>query len=170
MTTQHLIHKWFIYTLGLLPIWMLDCYILCRYPVLGVTPILLPLVVSAVATMEGQISGGAFGMWVGFLWTTTYPVAPGGMIFFLTLFGFLAGKWVQFGLQKGFLGYIICTLAILVAVEFLWIWGFLWRGYGTSMELVSMAGRQVILTLMYTPLVYVLFGKIFRKVGGNRLA
>lgn len=131
---------------------------------------LLPLAVTAVATMEGQIGGGAFGMWVGFLWETTYPVAPGGMIFFLTLFGFLAGKWVQFGLQKGFFGFFICAVAMLVAVEFLWIWGWVWRGFGTSVELVSLAGKQVILTLLYTPWIYLLFRKIFGKVGGNKLA
>lgn len=165
-----MIRKWLVYSLGLLPLWMLDCYILARYPMYGVTPLLLPLIVSAVATLEGRLAGGTFGMWVGFLWETTYPVAPWGMIFFLALFGFLAGAWVQYGLQKGFVGFFICTLAMLSGVEFLWMFGWLLLGKGTTMTLLALSGKQILLSLCYTPLVYLVYQKIFKKVGGNKLA
>lgn len=169
MTTQHLMHKWFIYNIGLLPVWMLDCYILSRYPVLAVTPLLLPLVVSAVATLEGDLAGGSFGMWVGFLWETTYPVAPGGMIFFLTLFGYLIGVWSRFGLKKGFLGFFISSMGVLICVEALWTLDWFLRGKNTQYTLY-LAGKQVALSLCYSPLVYGIYYKIFRKVGGNKLA
>ena len=32
MTRRHFIDKWFIYALGLVPIWLLDTCILPRYP------------------------------------------------------------------------------------------------------------------------------------------
>lgn len=170
MTRRHLIHKWFAYGLGLLPLWMLDCYILTRYPVEGVTPILLPLVVTAVATLEGRFYGGAFGLWVGFLWATTYPISQVWMIFFLTLFGFLAGAWVESGLQKGFIGYLICGIATLTGVEVIQIAGSLLHGRGDLVLLTALAGKEMMLSICYTPVVYLVFQLVFKKVGGNRLA
>ena len=48
MTRRDLMHKWLIYTLGLVPIWLLDAYILPRFPLFDTTPILLPVAVVAV--------------------------------------------------------------------------------------------------------------------------
>ena len=38
MTRQDLIHKWAVYALALLPVWLLDSCILPRFPLFGVTP------------------------------------------------------------------------------------------------------------------------------------
>ena len=51
MTRRDLFHKWFAYALGLLPVWVLDAYILPRYPLYGASPMLLPLAVAAVAVV-----------------------------------------------------------------------------------------------------------------------
>lgn len=55
MTRRDQIYKWCIYALGLFPIWVLDAFVLSRYPLLGITPTLLPLAVSAVAVLEGVL-------------------------------------------------------------------------------------------------------------------
>lgn len=170
VTRQLLMKKWLMYGFGLFPIWFLDCFVLGRYPIEGATPMLLPLTVAAVATLEGRLAGGAFGMWVGFVWETTYPGGWGGLIFVLTLFGFLAGAGVEKVLQKGFLGFFISGFGILVGVETLTILAWMLTGHGNHLELVALAGRQVALSILYTPLVYVIFRKIFSKVGGTRLA
>ena len=62
MTRRDLIHKWLVYALGLLPLWLLDDYILPRYPLFGVTPMLLPVAAAAVAVLEGAYAGAGFGM------------------------------------------------------------------------------------------------------------
>lgn len=170
MTRENFMKKWLFYALGLLPIWMLDCYFLSRYPVYGTTPILLPLAVAAVATMEGQLPGGVFGMWVGFLWATTYPTDYALMIFLLTLFGYLAGTGVQYVLKKGFFGFFICSLSILLGVELCLALGHLLKGRANEVEVVTLAGKQIALTLLYSPLVYGIFRRIFALVGGNKLA
>lgn len=169
MTRRDQIYKWIIYALGLLPIWLLDCYFLSRYPVEGTTPMLLPLTVAAVATLEGQMAGGIFGMAVGFLWETTYPQGFGAMIFVLTLFGYYGGKGVQYVLKKGFFGYFISSTAILLGVETLIVLSWLVTGKANQVELIPLAGKQMVLTLLYSPLVYWIFQKVFKKVGGNRL-
>ena len=40
MTRRDQIYKWCIYALGLFPIWVLDAFVLSRYPLLGITPTL----------------------------------------------------------------------------------------------------------------------------------
>lgn len=170
MTRQHLIHKWLVYALALIPIWMLDCYVLGRYPISGATPMLLPLAVAAVATLEGPTAGGAYAMGVGFLWETTYPGGTGFLIFYLTVLGSLCGAGVKYILQKGFFGYFICAATILVAVELAWVLAWLLAGTGSWEEIFPLALRQTGLSLCYTPLVYLIFRRVFRKVGGTRLA
>ena len=49
MTRRDLFHKWLFYALALAPVWLLDAQILPRLPLFGVTPMLLPLALTAVA-------------------------------------------------------------------------------------------------------------------------
>ncbi len=170
MTRRHLIHKWLQYTLALLPIWMLDCFVLGRYPIYGTTPMLLPLAVAAVATLEGSVAGAGFAMGVGFLWETTYPGGTGFLIFYLTLLGSLCGAGVQYILQKGFFGYFICATMTLVAVSAIKVFAWVVSAQGTWLEILPLASTQVAITLAYTPLIYLIFRRVFKKVGGNRLA
>ena len=62
MTRQDQMYKWSIYALGLLPIWILDAYLLGRYPIMGVKPMLLMLAVVTVAVLEGALAGAGFGL------------------------------------------------------------------------------------------------------------
>ena len=49
-----MLYKWTIYGLALLPVWWLEVFVLNRFPVLGVFPMLLPLAGVAVAVLEGE--------------------------------------------------------------------------------------------------------------------
>ena len=82
MTRRDLIHKWSVYALGLLAVWVLDAYILPRYPLLGVSPMLLPPALAAVAVLEGAYAGTGFGLAVGLLWELAYPGGFGGLVLF----------------------------------------------------------------------------------------
>ena len=83
MTRQDQIYKWFVYALGLLPLWLADAYLLGRWLPVGTRPLLLLLSVVTVAVMEGATAGAGFGFGVGMLWVFGYPNVHGGMIFFL---------------------------------------------------------------------------------------
>ena len=56
-----MLYKWTIYGLALLPVWWLEVFVLNRFPVLGVFPMLLPLAGVAVAVLEGTLAGAGFG-------------------------------------------------------------------------------------------------------------
>ena len=49
MTRQDFLYKWFFYGLSLLPVWWLELFVLSPVPLLGATPMLLPLCFAAAA-------------------------------------------------------------------------------------------------------------------------
>lgn len=170
MTRQDQIVKWLVYTLGLLPVWILDAYILGRYPLFGVHPVLLPLAVVAVAVMEGATAGAGFGLGVGLLWALGYSSVSGGMVLFLVLAGMLAGSAAQYALTQGFAGCLICSAGVLAALEGLHL---LWEIFTQTAPLpvlLEVAGKEFCWSLAWTPLVYLVFRLVFHKVGRDKLA
>ena len=104
MTRSDFIIKWGVYTLALVPVWILELYVLSRYPLFGVKPMLLPLAVVAVAVLEGSTAGGGFGLFVGVLCDACYHDTFGGMTLGLCLVGVIIGEFLA--AQRG-LGYLI---------------------------------------------------------------
>ena len=153
MTRRDFIRKWTVYALGLLPIWLLDAYILPRMPLWGTVPMLLPLAVAAVAVLEGAYSGTGFGLAVGLLWELAYPGGFGGQVFFLALAGMAMGAVSQYALSQSFLGCLLCSAGVL-----------------GLLDLLRVAAPEFLWSLAWTPPVWLLFRAIYHKVGGNRLA
>ena len=161
MTRRDQIYKWCIYALGLFPIWVLDAFVLSRYPLLGITPTLLPLAVSAVAVLEGALPGSGFGLAVGLLWT---------LVFGMALAGFLVGIVSQYALNQNFLGCLICSAAVLAVQEVVRLLAGLFTQIAPIQSLLQVAVPEFLWSLCWMPLVYLIFRSIFRRVGGTRLA
>ena len=170
MTRRDFIRKWTVYALGLLPIWLLDAYILPRMPLWGTVPMLLPLAVAAVAVLEGAYSGTGFGLAVGLLWELAYPGGFGGQVFFLALAGMAMGAVSQYALSQSFLGCLLCSAGALAAID---LWRIAVRLFVRSAGWTSMlrvAVPEILWSLAWTPLVYLIFHAVYRRVGGSRLA
>ena len=144
VTTRDQIHKWFFYALGLFPVWVLDAFVLNRIAPFGVIPMLLPLAVVSVAVLEGAYAGAGFGLAVGLLWELSYPGGFGGLVFGMTLAGMVLD-----GLQ--------ILRALFIQLD-------------TLDVLLQVAVPEVLLSLCWTPVVYLIFRLIYRRVGGTRLA
>lgn len=170
MTRRDQIHKWLIYSLGLLPVWLLDAYILPRYPIAGISPMLLPLAAAAVAVLEGAYAGTGFGMGIGLLWELTYPGGFGGLVFGMALAGMLMGAVSQYVLSQSFPGCLICSAGILAALDGLRIARGLLVHAAQLSELLQVAVPEFLCSLVWTPLIWLLFRTIFNKVGGTKLA
>lgn len=170
MTTRDSIHKWFIYALALLPIWILDGMILPRYPIMGVTPMLLPTAVASVALLEGGYCGTAFGMAVGLLWELAYPGGFGIMVMSMALAGMLIGIIAQYVLSQGFPACLLCTGCVLVVMDGLRMLKGLITHSATFSAMLEVAIPEVILSLLWTPVVWLIFRAVFRRVGGTKLA
>ena len=171
MTRRDLVHKWLIYTLGLLPVWVLDACILPRFPLFGtVAPMLLPLAVSSVAVLEGACAGTGFGMAVGLLWELAYPGGFGGLVFYLALAGMAMGAVSQYALSQSFAGCLICSAGVLGLLDLLRVGLRLFINAAGLTALLQVAVPEFLWSLAWTPLVWLLFRFIYNRVGGTKLA
>lgn len=170
MTRRNLIHKWLVYALGLLLVWLLDAYILPRYPLWGITPMLLPSAVVAVSVLEGAYAGTGFGLGVGLLWELAYPGGFGGLVVAMALVGTVTGGAAQYILSQSLPGCLLCTVAVLAVLDGLRIAQGLITETATLPVLLQIAVPECLLSLAWTPVVYLLFRTIYRRVGGTKLA
>ena len=170
MTTRDQVHKWFFYALGLFLVWVLDAYVLNRITFFGVIPMPLPLAVVSVAVLEGAYAGAGFGLAVGLLWELAYPGGFGGLVFGMTLAGMVVGAASQYVLSQNFFSCLLCSAVVLGAQDSLQVLWALFIQRDTLDVLLQVAVPEVLLSLCWTPLVYLLFRLIFNRVGGNRLA
>ena len=170
MTRRDLIHKWLVYALGLLPLWLLDDYILPRYPLFGVTPMLLPVAAAAVAVLEGAYAGAGFGMAVGLLWELAYPGGSGILVFGMTLAGMLTGSIAQYALSQSFVSCLLCSAGVLAMIDGARIVRYLFVQAETLDVLLQVAASEISVSLCFTPFIYLLFRMVFRRVGGTKLA
>lgn len=170
MTRRDLIQKWLTYGCGLLPVWLLDAYILPRYPVFGVSPMLLPLAAAAVAVLEGAYAGTGFGLVVGLLWELAYPGGFGALVITMAVAGMVFGAVSQYALSQSFPTYFICSGGILIFLDGARIFRGLLTDMAALPALLRVAAPEILLSLLWSPLVWLLFQRVYRRVGGTRLA
>ncbi len=170
MTRQDLIQKWLIYALGLVPVWLLDAYIFPRFPLFGVSPMLLPAAAAAVAVLEGAQAGTGFGLAVGLLWELAYPGGFGGLVLFMALAGMLIGTVSQLVLSQSAIGCLVCSGAVFLALDGLRIFRGLINNTANVSSMLEVAVPEVLLSLVWTLPIWLLFRFIFNRVGGDKLA
>lgn len=170
MTRRDQIHKWFFYALALVPVWLVDEYILNRIPLFGVIPMLLPLAVVAVAVLEGSVPGTGFGMAVGLLWELAYPGGSGILVFGMAVAGMLTGSIAQYALSQSFISCLLCSAGVLAMIDGARILRALFIQMDTLDVLLQVAVPEILISLCFTPFIYLLFRMVFRRVGGTKLA
>lgn len=156
MTRRDFITKWLIYALALLPVWFLEVYLLNRIKVFGVSPMLLPLAAVAVAVLEGSTAGGGFGLAVGILCDAVYGTG-GAMTLGITLLGAGAGITAQYLLRQNLVGCLLCSALALLAIDFCRVAWRLVAGVAGLPALLRVAVPEILWSLAFVPLVYVLF-------------
>lgn len=170
MTRRDQIHKWFFYTLALIPVWLVDEFILNRIPLFGIIPMLLPLAVVAVAVLEGAVPGAGFGMAVGLLWELAYPGGSGILVFGMALAGMLTGSIAQYALSQSFVSCLLCSAGVLGMIDGARILRALFVQSETLDVLLRISTAEIVVSLCFTPFIYLLFRMVFRRVGGTKLA
>lgn len=170
MTRKNYIVKWLSYLLALLPVWFLEAAVLRRLPFFGAFPVLLPLAAVAVAVLEGPVSGAGFALAVGVLCGAAYYKTGAGMIIGMTLIGAGTGLVTQYGLRQNFWGFLLCSGGALIALDTLRVLRRLFLGMAPLAPLLKVAVPEVLWSLAFSPLVYILFRSVYRRVGGTALS
>lgn len=163
MTTRDFIIKWLAYALALLPAWFAQCFLLSGFPLYGIKPMLLPLCAMAISTLEGPVAGAGFGLAAGMLFDAAVPGTPGVMTFLMALLGMGAGILTRYALRQDLLGCFLCSAGALVIIDALRILPRIFRGYPLP-AMLRVAGREILWSLCFTPLVYLLFRWVFNRV------
>lgn len=164
MTRQDFFIKWGVYALALLPVWFCEVYILSRVPVLGVTPMLLPLAAVCVAVLEGAAAGGGFGLAVGVLCDAVYFGTDGAMTIGICLIGVGAGVLAQYALRQDLVGCLLCALLALVAIDAVRTAAFLLSGRAALPALLKVAVPEILWSMVFVFPVYALFLWVYRRV------
>lgn len=162
------VFKWFLYALGVVPVWILETMVLNRLPVFGVIPVLLPLAGVAVALWEGPVPGGVFGLCLGVAADAIYPGVPGGMTLGLALLGCLVGLMTENGVRQNFFGYLLCAGVCMLLMDGVRVaWGAV-SGLGPLDALALVGIKEALWSLCFTLLIYPIFKRIHRKTAGSR--
>lgn len=164
MTTKDFVTKWLAYGLMLLPVWFLECFVLSRFLVFGVKAALLPLAAVAVAVLEGGAAGAGFGLAVGILYDTAVPGMPGAMTLALALIGLGAGLLAQYALRQDLLGCLICSALAMGIIDAGRIIARLFTRSAPLEAMAGVAGREILWSLCFVPLIYLMFRWVFRRV------
>lgn len=164
MTRQDVIIKWLFYALALLPVWWLELFVLNRFPVLGVSPMLLPVAAVTVAVLEGAVPGAAFGLAVGVLCDAVYFGSWGGMTLGLCLIGWGAGAAAQYVLSRNFGGCLLCAAAALLSIDAVRVAAGLFTGLAPLPALLGVALPEILWSLCFTCLLYPWFSWVRRRV------
>lgn len=164
MTRRDHILKWLLYGLGLLPILVLELYILPRFPIFGIIPTLLPVAAVTAAVLEGPTAGAGFGLFVGILSDALIPGTPGAMTFALALLGLCAGAAARYGIRQDLPGCLLCSSCALILIALVRVLYFLLRGAAGPGVLLATAVPEIIWSLVFLPLIYGIFHWIFQRV------
>ena len=143
MTRQDFLIKWGVYALALVPVWFLELFVLNRFPLFGVAPMLLPLAAVCVAA---------------------YFNTDGAMTVGLCLIGVGAGALAQYVLRQNLVGCLLCSFAALALIDGVRIAARLLAGRGELAAMLGLAGREILWSLVFVFPVYALFLWVFRRV------
>ncbi len=164
MTTKDFCIKWLAYALALLPVWFAESFLLSAIPIFGVKPMLLPLAAVAVATLEGAAGGAGFGLAVGALMDAILPGIPGVMVALMTLLGLGTGLLSRYVLRQNLFGCLLCSALTLAVIDLGRVAARLVTGAAPLSVLLSLAGREILWSMCFAPLVYGLFLWVFNRV------
>ncbi len=164
MTRRDFVLKWLLYALALLPVLVLNLYVFPRFPLRGTIPTLLPLAAITVAVLEGPAGGAGFGLFVGILSDALIPGLSGPMTFVLCFLGLLAGIAARYGVRQNLLGCLICSSTSLFLINLIKVLFALIRSYAPLLTLTKVVVPEIIWSLVFLPLIYVIFLWVYRRV------
>ena len=164
MTTQDFFINWGGSGPAPQPVWFGAGPLLNRIPILGVTPMLLPLAAVAVAVLEGTVAGAGFGLAVGILCDAVYFGTNGAMTLGICVAGMLAGALAQTLLRQNLLGCLLCSLLALAAIDGVRILTRLLLGKGELGAMLSLAGREILISMIFVFPVYAMFLWVYHRV------
>lgn len=169
MTREAFWFKWFWYAMAVVPVWLLEDLVFSRFSFFGTRPVLFPLVVVAVAVLEGSAGGAGFGLAVGLWWASALPGSGTAVILGSTLAGLLSGLTAQYRLRQSCAGCLFCSFLVLCVMSLTRTAHHFLAGKAGLGALLSIALPEILVSLVFAAPVYLLFRLVYDRVGGDKL-
>ena len=147
-------HRALWYALFLLIFELLQELVFSRISILGVRPLLPPLLAAAVGLFEGGVWGGVFGLCAG-LWMD--GVSSDSVVLFTVLcplLGFLAGFMTYFFMNRRFFSFFLLSAAFLCLIAFCQAMPHMVRNPSAWASLFLTGLLQTLWSLPFVPLAY----------------
>lgn len=158
--------KWLIYGLVFLPVLVVDIAVTSRLPIRGIIPVLMPLCVAAVATLEGGAGGAGFGLFVGVLCDALYGY-DGTLTLLLPFCGAFTGIITRYALRQNVLGCLICSFFTLAFLDLFHMLYHFFSGVA-FLPLLAVAAAEILYSLPFVFLIYPLNLWVHRRTGGSK--
>lgn len=138
-----------VLALLLLLTYLLERAVFSCLPILGVSPLLLPLLAVGVGLMGGGLWGCCFGLAAGIL--CGISAGSGGLMLALTLCvaGFFSGFLGEFVLARGFPSFAVLNLALLLLIAFLQLFRFAFYEGVPFWPLALIGLKQTLYSLLF---------------------
>lgn len=166
MTRQDFWKKWLLYGLLLLFVALLQRQVFGRIRLLGVMPVLMPAAVIALASLEGAVGGGAFGIAAGVL-ATSLDGSRAWAVLLLCLCGVASGVIIRHVVSRSFPGYLLCCLGAMALREAGLVLTKWWQGVAGPLVLLRVAAPELLYTMLVSPLIYVMFRFLYYRWGAG---
>ena len=101
---------------------------------------------------------------MGILCDAVYFGTNGAMTVGICVVGIVAGVLAQYLLRQNLLGCLLCSLLALAAIDAVRILARLLRGNGELGAMLSLAGREILISMIFVFPVYALFLWVYRRV------
>lgn len=164
MTQRDHMIQWLAYGAALLLTAGLERLVLTRLPLLGILPVLLPLALTACATLEGPRAGAGFGIAVGLLLSAETGGSP-ALIILCSAAGLAIGLMTRYVLRQDFVGHLLCCILVLL-VRMLWCVGTrLLAGVAGLDTLLAVGIPELLWSLAFSGPIYLMFRFVCRRWG-----
>ena len=139
--------------------------ILNHIHVFGVSPMILPAVISIVAIYEGPEGGSGFGLLAGVLYETAFSFFPGLYIITFTLIGAFVGMITDYLFPKNFVSCIIFSFAAHFITSLVQIIRLIVVEKTIYMCMLTVAGTEILFSLAFCGPIYLLIKGFNRNAG-----
>lgn len=161
--------KWALYAAIFLLFWLCQEFLFVRLPLFGLKPDFVPIFVVVVALFEGSAGGAVFGLVAGLV--ADYQNVRGDAFFAvaLLLIGAATGAGSAYLLKKNIINALLLSLAASGTVTVLfYLLFYLLPGRAGPVAFVTAALPQIVYSVAFAPLVYLLCRTVWRRFGEER--
>ena len=156
--------KWVSYAAAFLFLFFFESCLLNRFPVQHATPVLAPLVVTAVALFEGPVGGAGFGLAAG-LFCSAVCYRSGLMaVPVFTLIGALSGATRTQRIGRSLFGCAICALGGLAILELARFANVALLHGSAPRAMLRIAVPELVYSMVFLVPVYLIIRTVYRKV------